>query len=444
MKDTYKFVDIDNKKSKRPIRGLFTKRVMIIAIVAIFMVLLYISSTAAPVTEIEAFEKSAASSVTAEKTPAAAVNDNVKAPTTVNNLKSGAIKDTKTPKLQGTSPNHKFGYVNPEDEDKSYPRRNATFVTLARNSDINGIMKAIQMVEDHYNRFYHYDWVFLNNEPFSDEFKELTSSLISGTTKYGLIPKEHWSYPEHIDQNKAAEGRKRLEEQKVLYASSESYRHMCRFESGFFYRHELLADYKYYWRVEPDVVFPCNIDFDVFAFMEDNDKEYAFTTSLYEYPATIETLWKTTKEFIKANPEYIAQDNLMEFISDDKGENYNNCHFWSNFEVGKLDLWRGEAYSKYFEHLDQAGGFFYERWGDAPVHSIAASLFLPKDKVHRFDEIGYTHIPFTSCPTDSLTRKRLRCTCKAEDNFTWKGYSCASKFYDAKKLDRPAGWQTQT
>ena len=33
---------------------------------------------------------------------------------------------------------------------------------------------------------------------------------------------------------------------------------------------------------------------------------------------------------------------------------------WSNFEIGDLRFWRGEAYSKYFDHLDHAGGFYYE------------------------------------------------------------------------------------
>lgn len=32
-----------------------------------------------------------------------------------------------------------------------------------------------------------------------------------------------------------------------------SYRHMCRWNSGFFYRHPKLRDYDWYWRVEPDV-----------------------------------------------------------------------------------------------------------------------------------------------------------------------------------------------
>ena len=66
----------------------------------------------------------------------------------------------------------------------------------------------------------------------------------------------------------------------------------------------------------------------------------------------------------------MAPGNALNFLVDDEegwnGE-YNLCHFWSNFEIASLDFWRGEAYIKYFEALDRAGGFYYERWGDAPV-----------------------------------------------------------------------------
>ena len=41
---------------------------------------------------------------------------------------------------------------------------------------------------------------------------------------------------------------------------------------------------------------------------------------------------------------------------------------WSNFEIGDLDFWRGEAYTKFVEFLDQKGGFYYEvrRWDRGP------------------------------------------------------------------------------
>ena len=32
-----------------------------------------------------------------------------------------------------------------------------------------------------------------------------------------------------------------------------SYRHMCRWNSGFFYKHPRMRDFDWYWRVEPDV-----------------------------------------------------------------------------------------------------------------------------------------------------------------------------------------------
>jgi alpha 1,2-mannosyltransferase len=91
------------------------------------------------------------------------------------------------------------------------------------------------------------------------------------------------------------------------------------------------------------------------------------------------------------------------------------CHFWSNFEIADLNWLRGSAYLRYFEYLDRAGGFFYERWGDAPVHSIAAAIFLNKSEVHFFDDIGYRHNPFMHCPTTRELQKK--CHCNADDNF---------------------------
>jgi len=161
--------------------------------------------------------------------------------------------------------------------------------------------------------------------------------------------------------------------------------------------------------------------------MEDHGKVYGFTIALPEYPETIPTLWDTVKEFIKENPELIPEDNAMAFISDDGGESYNRCHFWSNFEIADLDFWRSEAYTKYFEKLDRAGGFYYERWGDAPVHSIGAALLAPKDKLHFFHDIGYRHEPFEHCPLAG-SHKQGKCWCSGEDNFDYHWYSCLPKY----------------
>ncbi|KAG7287285.1 hypothetical protein NEMBOFW57_006793 [Staphylotrichum longicolle] len=329
---------------------------------------------------------------------------------------------------------------------KEGPRMNATFVTLARNSDVWEIAKSIRQVEDRFNRRYNYDWVFLNDKPFDEVFKRVTSSLVSGKTHYGLIPEEHWSFPEWIDQDKAAKVRQDMKERKIIYGDSVSYRHMCRFESGFFFRQELMMNYEYYWRVEPSVELFCDVHYDPFRFMHENKKKYSFVLSLYEYYETIPTLWDSVKKFIKNHPEHIVAGNSMGFLSDDDGDTYNKCHFlaqWSNFEIGSLTWLRSKAYIDYFESLDHDGGFFYERWGDAPVHSIAAALMLKKEEIHFFNDIAYYHVPFTHCPTGQKLRTALKCHCNPDDNFDWKGYSCTSKYFEVNNMDKPEGWDTE-
>ncbi|EGW32052.1 uncharacterized protein SPAPADRAFT_61146, partial [Spathaspora passalidarum NRRL Y-27907] len=249
-------------------------------------------------------------------------------------------------------------------------RPRAVFIALARNQELYDLIHSIRQVEDRFNSKFNYDWVFLNDVEFTQEFKNLTSALVSGTAKYGHIPKEHWSYPDFIDLKKAEQTRMQMKQENIIYGDSESYRHMCRYESGFFYHHELLRDYDWYWRVEPGIDIYCDVDYDVFKYMESNNKTYGFAISIKEFRKTIPTLWTHTKNFIEQNPQYLAADNLLPFISNDNGNTYNLCHFWSNFEIANLNFWRGEAYSRYFEHLDKTGGFFYERWGDAPIHSI--------------------------------------------------------------------------
>lgn len=327
-----------------------------------------------------------------------------------------------------------------------YVRANATFVSLARNEDLWELIESIRHVEDRFNHKFKYDWVFLNDKPFDDEFKKVTSAIVSGKTHYELIPTDYWSFPEWIDKDRAALVREEMREKKIIYGDSISYRHMCRFESGFFWRVPAMNQFKYYWRVEPGIKLYCDIDYDVFKFMEEKKIKYGFTLSLYEYVETIQTLWSTVKKFLKTgdNQKYLAPDNLMKFLSDDDGNNYNLCHFWSNFEIGDLDFWRSPAYREFFKFLDNEGGFFYERWGDAPVHSIAASLFLNRDEIHHFEDIGYFHVPFHHCPTSPEMRVERKCACNPEEGFAWKGYSCTPKFYKAANLLRPAGWSDHT
>ncbi|KJA14559.1 glycosyltransferase family 15 protein [Hypholoma sublateritium FD-334 SS-4] len=308
-------------------------------------------------------------------------------------------------------------------------KASAAIVMLARNSDIDGVVSSMKQVEDRFNKRFRYPYVFLNEELFDDNFKNRVSELTDAGVQFGLIPAEHWNQPAEIDERKASEAREQMVKNRVIYGGSIPYRNMCRYNSGFFYRHELLKPFQYYWRVEPSVTFFCDLEYDPFLYMQDNDKMYGFTVALPEYIATVPTLWDEVRAFMgnESNKGLVVEGNAFDFLTDNGGKNYNLCHFWSNFEIANLDLWRGPAYSAFFEHLDRAGGFYYERWGDAPVHSIGAALFARKEQIHFFDDIGYRHEPYQHCPQGAAHAKG-KCWCDPKQNFDNDYYSCKRKF----------------
>lgn len=126
--------------------------------------------------------------------------------------------------------------------------------------------------------------------------------------------------------------------------------------------------YEWYWRVEPGVRFFCDITYDPFLYMEKYNKKYGFVVTLLELRDTIPTLWKTVEEYAKSRRIDISENSklLFPYFRDKNSGDFNLCHFWSNFEIASLNLWRTPQYRDFFNYLDQTGNFFYERWGDAP------------------------------------------------------------------------------
>ncbi|EGV62117.1 hypothetical protein CANTEDRAFT_125662 [Yamadazyma tenuis ATCC 10573] len=325
---------------------------------------------------------------------------------------------------------------------------NATIVMLVRNEELEGALSSMRSLEDRFNKDYQYPWVFLNDVPFTQEFKEQTTLMASGKTYYELIPEEDWEPPSFIDTIKLEENLKKSNKD-VIYGGSRSYRNMCHFNSGFFFKQKRLLNYDWYFRVEPDVEYLCDFQHDPFKFLRENNKVYGFVTTIHEYENTIPTLWPTVEKFIEAYPDLIHPNNSLEFITSrevdlnyhvpmvNSSSEYNLCHFWSNFEIGSLNFWRSEAYSKFFEFLDQSGGFYYERWGDAPVHSIGLNLLADKNSIHHFDDIGYYHPPYMACPTSKDLISQKRCICKTSGHdgevlttpYDVQVFSCLSRWW---------------
>lgn len=308
-------------------------------------------------------------------------------------------------------------------EDDTYAgKANAAILSLVRNEDLKTLLPAIQQMEDKFNKRFNYPYILLNERNFTERFKESVRSLLppERIVKFGKIDDEDWNMPDSIDNNKYHSAVEKLKEEKVSYVDMESYHNMCRFYSREFYHHPLLKDVKYTWRLEPGISFYCDIKYDIFQFMEMHDKVYGYVLNLYDGPESIRTLWNTTMQFVEKNPQYLNVNGAYEWLKENgqKPRNfeitngYSTCHFWTNFEITNLEFLRSEAYEKYMDFLENSGGFYYERWGDAPVRSIALALFIDKSRIHWFRDIGYNHAPYTNCPKCDPQNNRCDGKCK--------------------------------
>lgn len=311
----------------------------------------------------------------------------------------------------------------------------ATFLILCRNEEVYEMLETIQNIEDRFNHEYGYDYVFLNDKQFDRRFMEHVVSLTNQKSRvsFGMVPTEQWLYPDSIDLDFAQQRRWQMDAMGVWYGGSESYRHMCRYFSGFFYKHPLVQDYQYYWRLEPGTKVLCDVTYDVFAYMTESKKKYGFVISLFEYEATIPTLWGHFHRFRAQHPE-MGEPGMLQFVeNDDASRSYNLCHFWSNLEIADFDLFRNPLYEAWFQYLDEQGGFFYERWGDAPVHTLAVAMLLEPSEVWFAEDIGYSHAPYSMCPKGTDVRLSHRCICNPEEDFTDSYLSCTPHFLRLSK-----------
>lgn len=325
-----------------------------------------------------------------------------------------------------------------------YEHENATIVALVRNNEIAAIQKTIRQFEKKFNSKFQYPYTFLNDQPFTQRFMDRARSFTNAPVNFVQISPDMWNKPEWIDINKEALAMDRLEKEKVAYAKKSSYHNMCRFYLGTFYNLPELQKYKYYWRIEPNVRFYSDINYDVFKYLARTKKIYGFTINLYDIDQSVETLFPETLKFLNSgdNYKYVNPNGAFQWITENQqipkkavtAQGYSTCHFWSNFEIGDMDFFRGKAYSEWFKHLDSTGKFYYERWGDAPVHSLGLALFADKKKIHWFRDIGYYHQPYTHCPnTDSTTGCKMG---KFDDSGHNMDQNCMATWIDYE-MDRP-------
>ncbi|KAF8508024.1 nucleotide-diphospho-sugar transferase [Hysterangium stoloniferum] len=90
-------------------------------------------------------------------------------------------------------------------------KERAAFVILARNGDLYGVLSSMKQMEDRFNKIFQYPYVFLNEIPFSGDFKSLTA-----LTRYAT---EITGSP--INEEKVAISRENMVQNQLIHGGSD-------------------------------------------------------------------------------------------------------------------------------------------------------------------------------------------------------------------------------
>ncbi|KAH7261506.1 nucleotide-diphospho-sugar transferase [Fusarium redolens] len=313
----------------------------------------------------------------------------------------------------------------------------AALVTLVQEDDLTATLFSIQQIEDKFNNRHLYDWVFFSVQGLPDRFKELTSNATNATCIFEVIPEENWNMPGWTDHSQLSDSHEINSDcNPKSFKPIADIRQMKRWSSAPFANERRLRNYEWFWRVEPGASLSQDIPFDVFRYMRDNGIAYGFNRAVLGQ-ANLYHLSRV-KSFIDKHPELLhkeaditwliengtglaiqsgssddSSEGLVDEGSDKLGSRDETAHdsntknegkgaswiggsfatwlsevygnsLYPTFDIGSLAFFRSPHHVAFFDHLDSAGDFQYRRVDDVPVHSLSASMFLPRESVWNF------------------------------------------------------------
>lgn len=184
-----------------------------------------------------------------------------------------------------------------------------------------------------------------------------------------------------------------------IFGYGMGYRHMCRFFSSSM-DVPVLEPYQYVMRVDTDSFLLGAVENDPIATMNQRGLTYGWISAFRDEAYYVTGLWDTTKRWIQENG--VAARSLNDWMATQlQIQNltgvgtYDDVRFCfaTNFFITDMRWVRGPLYQSFFRALEEAGGFYRYRWGDACVHFLAVAVLLDRDvDTHHFaGEIPYWH-----------------------------------------------------
>ena len=170
-----------------------------------------------------------------------------------------------------------------------------------------------------------------------------------------------------------------------------AYYHMCRFFSSMILYHPLVKQFQYYWRLDAhSFIFASTPIKDPFEIMRNQRIQYAFIMANEDDARYATELWSVFQQFLR-------QRCLRSSPAVDKTQvgwfrSYSLAMIFTNFAIANVSLFRDHQLIRaWLQTAENHGGIYRYRWGDAPIHTLALTQFLPRQDIVRFRYFGYMH-----------------------------------------------------
>ncbi|CAF1681354.1 unnamed protein product, partial [Adineta ricciae] len=156
-----------------------------------------------------------------------------------------------------------------------------------------------------------------------------------------------------------------------------AYYHMCRFFSSMILYHPLVKQFQYYWRLDAhSFIFAPTPIKDPFEIMQNQRIQYAFIMANEDAERYTTKLWSVFQQFLRQRclrSSPAVYKTQVGWFSD-----YSLAMIFTNFAIANVSIFRDHQLIRaWLQTVDNHGGIYRYRWGDAPIHTLALTQFLP-------------------------------------------------------------------
>ncbi|KAG0036266.1 hypothetical protein BGZ83_003862, partial [Gryganskiella cystojenkinii] len=121
---------------------------------------------------------------------------------------------------------------------------------------------------------------------------------------------------------------------------------------------------------------------------------WSSTTTVYG--AGVPSAFSTIQAFKETHAKLIPKSNDEAFVIRESGDEL-------------YDFFRSEAYQTLFNTIDQAGLFYYEKWTDSTVISIALALLATRSETLYLKQLGWGLNKLSYCPRTPDINRHCHC-----------------------------------